>query len=76
MKEFENRLLASDADAAYYWNRKESGDGAWSLVVRRDYLGELPDGLKHGVELGLSFRIGKITPRQNLIPPEIEYIEN
>lgn len=41
MNAFEQLLLESSFDAAFYWNSKEA-HGAWSLVVRRSAVGELP----------------------------------
>lgn len=74
MRASEQKLLDSDADAAFYWNVKESSEGAWSLVVRRRYLGELPSETAPGVELRSSFSAGVITPQQNDVPLHIEWV--
>lgn len=48
MQAFEKRLLASDCDVAFTWNKKESA-GSWTIIVRRDRLGEIPSALGDGV---------------------------
>lgn len=48
MQAFEERLLASDCDVAFTWNTKES-EGSWTIIVRRDRLGEIPAALGDGV---------------------------
>lgn len=50
MMAFEGKLLASNCDAAFTWNTKESS-GSWTLIVRRERLGELPVKLAHDVQL-------------------------
>lgn len=51
MKTFENMLLASGDDIAYTWNKKESKKGSWSVILRRESLGDLPSNLAPGVSL-------------------------
>lgn len=74
MRAFEQKLLDSDADAAFYWNAKESSEGAWSRLVRRRYLGELPSGIAAGIELRSHLSPGEITPQQNITLPKIEWV--
>ena len=50
MKAFERQLLESNCDAAFTWNTKESS-GSWTLIVRRDRIGEIPGGTRPDVKL-------------------------
>lgn len=50
MKHFEQKLLDSQCDVAFTWNTKEA-DGAWSVIVRRSVLGEIPSSFGHGFRL-------------------------
>jgi len=61
MLAFEKRLLESDAVAAYYWNQKESQPPAWSLIVRREYVGQLPKSPGPDVRLVTEMTAGRVT---------------
>ncbi|THE07809.1 hypothetical protein E1I21_05615 [Microbacterium oleivorans] len=73
MQAFGQKLLASDADAAFYWNEKEAEGGAWSLIVRRDFLGELPSNPGPRVQLISQFSASSIN-REGQGLPQIEWI--
>lgn len=74
MEAFAKKLLGSDADAAFYWNEKESETGTWSLVVRRSYLGELGILAVGNDHILSSLSPGAITPGQNATLPRITWV--
>ena len=73
MHAFERKLLGSRADAAYYWNKKEAEQGAWSLVVRRDFLGELPRSPGPRVRLLSQFSASSISRLPDAPLTEIDW---
>lgn len=73
MRAFGQKLLDSEADAAFYWNEKETEDGAWSLIVRRDFLGELPSKPGPRVQLISQFSVSSINCEDQGLP-QIEWI--
>ena len=56
MKRFEQMLLNSNFDLAFTWNEKESTVGAWTIIVRRSVLEDLP------LSLGAGFTLVSIQP--------------
>ncbi|MFT8330266.1 hypothetical protein [Bifidobacterium psychraerophilum] len=71
MHEFESMLLKSGADAALYWNSKEDVSGSWSLIVRQDYIGDLPKTTPN-VSILKQFS-GKITSKGARIAPGLDF---
>lgn len=71
MRAFEKKLLDSESDAAFYWNEKEANGGAWSLVLRRDRLGELPNQPQPHISIESKFSFVSVKSAANGLP----YIE-
>lgn len=70
MAAFEEMFLGSSTDVAIYWNVAEAKEGGWSIILRREWVGELTiDNLHPAIQS--KFTVASTTT--GLIYPDISW---